>query len=293
MYYEERINGLEIRRKPGTDVPVMIEGRVPYLEFPNLEQTGIVRQAFTTRLGGVSGSEAGREYLSSLNLSFTRGDAEENVRENFRRVAELLGTDVNRFVFTDQTHTANVRAVTERDAGKGLVRPRDYSDTDGLVTNVPHLVLSVFVADCVPVALVDPVHRAIGLVHSGWRGTVGRISARAVSLMRERYGTDPRDLVCAVGPSICQDCYEISEDVAQIFREEFGEQSEDILKSGRPGHDQLDLWKANRIVLREAGVREDHIAVTGICTCCNPDLLFSHRASHGRRGNLGAFLMLK
>ena len=278
---------------------------LPYLAFPALEETGFVRHAFTTRAGGVSGG-----VCATLNLSFSRGDKEEAVRENFRRVAEELGAAEEQFVFTDQTHTTNIRIVTQEDAGKGLTRPKDYSDIDGLVTNVPGLVLSVFTADCVPVFLADPVHRAIGLVHSGWRGTAGRIAEKALRIMAEQYGTDPMDVVCAVAPSICQDCYEISRDVAEIFGEAFAGREKEILTSplqngpddsvanylaaGNPEDKfHLDLWQANRIVLEEAGVLPAHISVTDVCTCCNPDLLFSHRASHGKRGNLGAFLMIK
>lgn len=261
---------------------------LPVLQFPALLECGNIRHAFTTRRGGVS-----RGYLSSLNLSFSRGDEEENVRENFRRVAAYFGVDESRFVFSDQTHTANVRAVTEEDAGAGLTKPRGYTDVDGLVTNVPGLVLSIFTADCVPVFFCDPVRNAIGLSHSGWRGTVSRIGAETVQLMRKMYGTDPADLVCAIGPSICRDCYEVSEDVAGAFAEEFSGHDAEILEPKGNGKYQLDLWAANRIVLRDAGVPDERISATDICTCCNPDLLFSHRASAGKRGNLGAFLMLK
>ena len=257
------------------------------LVFPALEQTGLVRHGFTTRLGGVS-----RDHLASLNLSFSRGDREENVRENFRRVAEYLKTEESRFVFTDQTHTSAIRVVTEQDAGKGLTRPRDYSDVDGLVTNVPGLVLSVFTADCVPVFLLDPKNRAIGLVHSGWRGTAEKIARKAVERMGREYGTMPEDLICAVGPSICRDCYEVSSDVAEVFQKAFPGKEEKILIEKKNGKFQLDLWSCNRLVLEEAGVPTENISITDICTCCNPDLLFSHRASHGRRGNLGAFLTL-
>ena len=256
--------------------------------FPELEQTGLVRHGFTTRLGGVS-----RDHLASLNLSFSRGDREENVRENFRRVAEYLQTEENRFVFTDQTHTSAIRVVTEQDAGKGLTRPRDYTDVDGLVTNVPGLVLSVFTADCVPVFLLDPRNRAIGLVHSGWRGTAGKIAGKAVERMGREYGTMPEDLICAVGPSICRDCYEISSDVAEVFQKAFPGKDEDFLIEKKNGKFQLDLWSCIRLILEEAGVPTENISITDICTCCNPDLLFSHRASHGRRGNLGAFLALR
>ena len=305
MEYVEAGLKTMIRRPGGSGVPVLRGRKLPYLTFPLLEDVSFVRHAFTTRAGGVSEGDC-----AALNLSFARGDSEEAVRENFRRLAEELGTREDRFVFTDQTHTANVRVVTESDAGKGLTRPKDYTDVDGLVTNVPGLVLSVFTADCVPVFLADPVHRAIGLVHSGWHGTAGRIAEQALRLMAEHYGTDPADVICAVAPSICQDCYEISRDVAEVFGEAFAGREAEILTSsmqkdmetdpvtnylgsGRPEDKfHLDLWQANRIILEEAGVLPSHIAVTDICTCCNPGILFSHRASHGKRGNLGAFLMI-
>ena len=129
---------------------------LPLLKYPLLEQTGIVEHCFTTRIGGVS-----KGIYESLNLSFTRGDEDAAVRENFRRLAGAMKTDVSEFVFTDQTHTTNVRRVTAEDAGKGIVKERDYTDIDGLITNEPGLVLSTFYADCVPLYFVDPVHRAI------------------------------------------------------------------------------------------------------------------------------------
>ena len=271
--------------------------RLLLLKYPLLERTGIVEHCFTTRLGGVSA-----DIFSTMNLSFTRGDEEAAVRENYRRLARALGAEVGQFVCSDQTHTVNVRRVTAADAGKGLTRERDYRDVDGLITDEPGLVLSTFYADCVPLYVVDPVHRAIGMSHSGWRGTAARMGAVTLSAMQEAYGTRPEDVVCAVGPSICKDCYEVSADVADIFVEEFPGHEQEILAEseknsvGMAHADkkyQLDLWKANEIIFQEAGVRKEHLAVTDICTCCNPKLLFSHRASHGKRGNLGGFLYLK
>lgn len=261
---------------------------LPLLKYPLLEQTGIVEHCFTTRIGGVS-----KGIYESLNLSFTRGDEDAAVRENFRRLAGAMKTDVSKFVFTDQTHTTNVRRVTAEDAGKGIVKERDYTDIDGLITNEPGLVLSTFYADCVPLYFVDPVHRAIGMSHSGWKGTVGKMGAATITAMKREFGTEAKDLVCAIGPSICQDCYEVSEDVADAFKEAFPGHADEILLDKKNGKYQLDLWGANEIVLTEAGVLKENIAVTNICTCCNPDLLFSHRASHGKRGNLGAFIYLR
>ena len=261
--------------------------QLPLFHYPLLDETGIVRHCFTTRYGGVS-----EGMFSTLNLSFTRGDVKESVEENYRRIAEAMGTDCAHLVCSDQTHTTNIRVVTEADAGKGIIRPRDYTDIDGLITNVPNLVLVTFYADCVPLYIVDPVHHAIGLSHSGWRGTVARMGKCTLDAMHREYGTEAADVYCAIGPSICQDCYEVSEDVVVQFEQTFtGHESEILINKGN-GKYQLDLWKANEIVLLKAGVKPEHLAVTDVCTCCNPELLFSHRASHGKRGNLGAFLCL-
>lgn len=258
------------------------------LKYPLLEQTGVVEHCFTTRLGGVS-----EGIFSYMNLSFTRGDEKSAVEENFRRLAGALEIKPEQFVFTDQTHTINVRKVTRTDAGKGLTKERDYKDVDGLITDEPGLVLSTFFADCVPLYFVDPVHHAIGMSHSGWRGTVGRIGTVTIAAMEKEYGSKPEELICAIGPSICQDCYEVSEDVAEEFAKEFTDREQEILLDKKNGKYQLDLWRANEIVLTEAGVLTEHLAVTNICTCCNQKLLFSHRASKGKRGNLGGFLYLK
>lgn len=263
-------------------------GGMEYLTFPALEKTGMVRHLFSTRMGGVS-----EGIFSTMNLSYTRGDRKEAVDENFRRVAQALGCGVEDFVCSDQTHTANVRRVTGADRGKGIVTPKDYTDVDGLITDEEGIVLATFYADCVPLFLVDTKNRAIGLSHSGWRGTVGRMGAHTIAAMKEAYGTQAEDLVVAIGPSICRECYEVSSDVAAQFEREFPETAlQEILFPKGGGKYQLDLWRANSHVFLEAGVPEERIHVTDICTCCNPDYLFSHRASQGRRGNLGAFLGL-
>ncbi len=261
---------------------------LPLLHYPLLEETKIVEHCFTTRLGGVS-----EGVCSTLNLSFSRGDDPSAVMENYRRVAETFGKTVEDFVCTDQTHTTNVLQVGKTEKGYGVTRKKQYTDVDGLITDEPGVILSTFYADCVPLYFVDPVHKAIGLSHSGWRGTVGRMGQKTLEAMEKAYGTKPEEVVAAIGPSICQDCYEISEDVAKHFYKEFQGHGEEILIDKRNGKYQLDLWKTNEIVLLEAGILPEHLAVTNICTCCNAEVLFSHRASQGKRGNLAAFLMLK
>lgn len=265
---------------------------VTYLTFPVLDATGIVTHAFSTRMGGVS-----EGWYSTMNFSFTRGDNREHVLENYSRMAAALGVDRGKMVLTWQTHTTNIRVVSEDDLGKGVVEDRDYRDIDGLLTNMPGVTLVTFFADCVPLYFVDPKHHAIGLAHSGWRGTVNRMGEKMIHAMKQEYGTAPEDLICCVGPSICSDCYEVGEDVADNFRDAFSkEDCEHIVlpsKSGVIGKRQLDLWEANRRILMEAGVLSKNISVTDICTKCNPDKLFSHRAMGEKRGNLCAFLALK
>ena len=259
---------------------------VTYLTYPALEKLPGFVHAFSTRLGGVS-----EGIYSSMNLSFTRGDNENSVMENYRRLADAVGFSVENIVTSDQTHTANVRVVTEADRGNGITKPRPYTDVDGMITNVPGLVLATFYADCVPLYFIDPVRKAIGLSHSGWRGTAAHIGAVTVRKMQEEYGSLPEDIYGAIGPSICQECYEVSEDVIFEFQKTFPEESwKKLFYRKENGKYQLNLWEANRQIMLEAGLTEEHISLPGLCTCCNPEFLFSHRASRGKRGNLGAFL---
>ena len=278
-----------IKRKGNKEVLKRNESRgVEYLTFPSLEKTGIVSHLFSTRIGGAS-----EGIYASMNLSYARGDRKEAVDENFRRIAEIMGREIQDFVLSDQTHTANVRKVTEEDRGKGIVYQKDYCDVDGLITNERHIVLATFYADCVPLFLVDKKHRAIGLSHSGWTGTAGRMGEHTLLAMREAYGTNPEDVEIGIGPSICKDCYEVGEDVTEAFAAGFPDKvRKDILFAKGGGKYHLDLWKANEYIFRMAGVPKEQISVTDICTCCNPNYLFSHRASQGKRGNLGAFLCL-
>ena len=282
-------NNLEIKWKENREVQLNQKNGVTYLTWPALTATGAVVHGFSTRLGGVS-----QGICSTMNLSFSRGDDEEAVRENYRRIAEAIGFSVDSIVCSDQTHTVNVRRVGKEDRGKGVLCPKDYTDVDGLITNEPGVTLATFYADCVPLYLVDPVHRAIGLSHSGWRGTVGNIGGVTVKRMAQEYGSKPKDIITVIGPSICQDCYEVSEDVAEEFRKAYDKKLWPALLQEKPdGKYQLNLWEACRQNFLQAGVREENIHMPGICTCCNPEFLFSHRASRGKRGNLAAFLALR
>lgn len=260
---------------------------VIYITFDKLDRAGVVH-GFSTRIGGVS-----KGYLGSMNLSFHRGDDPDAVMENHRRFADAVGYDYRKLVFSDQVHKTDIYKVTEKDAGKGIMRDTDIREIDGLMTNVPGIPLMTFYADCVPVFFYDPVKKVVAMNHSGWKGTVAKISRCMLSRLKEEYGTEASDLICAVGPSICKDCYEVSEDVAKQFMDAYTKaQVNEIVYDKGDGKYLLDLHRANYYNLVDSGVLPEKIDVTNICTCCNSDVLFSHRASHGLRGNLGAVIML-
>lgn len=256
---------------------------VPFLKYPLLEKTGLVNHGFSTRLGGVS-----KGGCSTMNISIHRGDDPQAVEENKKRIANAIGVTPESMVFTQQTHTTNVKRVEKKDCGCS------FPETDGLVTNEQDVCLVTFYADCVPLYFLDPVKKAIGLSHSGWRGTVNNMAKSTIDVMRKEFGSQPEDILAAVGPSICQDCYEVSEDVIEEFKEKFDKKHyRELFYKKENGKYQLNLWKANEIRLLEAGILPKNMAVTNVCTCCNPDVLFSHRVTGWNRGNLSAFLSLK
>ncbi len=252
-----------------------------WLSFPKLDEESFAMNGFSTRFGGVSTG-----YYASMNLGHSVPDSFSNIKENYRRMGEALGFTPEKLVCSAQTHTANVRLVTEEDMGRGYTRDRGWTDVDGLVTNVPGIVLSTVYADCVPIYFIDYLHRAIGLAHSGWRGTEAKISMNVLKMMKEEFDTAPIDVTCAIGPCICQECYEVSDEVALKFPKQYSYQKEN-------GKYQLDLAEVNKGILMEAGVPAHHIAMSNLCTCCNQDLFHSHRATNGKRGLNAAFLSIK
>lgn len=262
----------------------------PYLSFRVLEDTEMVANGFSTRMGGASTGK-----FATMNFSYSRKDDPAHVLENYTRMAAALGVERDRMVVSWQTHTTNVRLVTREDEGKGVIRQRDYRDVDGLICDIPGITLVTFYADCVPLYFVDRKHRAVGLSHSGWRGTVNRMGQVTMDAMKEAFGTCPEDVVACIGPSICKDCFEVGEEVIEEFQKVFPCKDWDQLwnKNGKPGKYQLDLWRANERILREAGIPEGQITVTNICTLCNHEYLFSHRKCGENRGNLAAFLGLR
>lgn len=260
---------------------VIQKGDLEYLTAPLLEQTA---HCFSTRFGGVSDG-----ILSSLNLGVHRGDRPENVLENYRRLGEAVGFEPKCTVFTKQIHSDIVERVGASECGRGLIRPVEHG-CDGLITNEPNVALTVFSADCTPVLLYDPVHRAIGAVHAGWRGTAAAIPAKAVQKMMQEFGTNPEDVCAAIGPCISQCCFETDEDVPNAMRNSFGTAAEAFIRPVGVKY-YVNLKGLNALALQQIGVKK--IDIADECTACQPHRFWSHRRVGGERGSLAAIIMLK
>lgn len=257
-----------------------------YISFPKFDAAG-VKAVFSTRLGGVS-----EGHLGSMNMSLTNGDDEQNVKENYRRLCAAADIDPQRLVFSKQTHTTNLRIVTENDIGKGLCFERDYTDVDGLITNIKGVGLVTHFADCVPLLFFDPVQQVIAASHSGWRGTAGQIGAATVQKMQKHFGCNPDNIIAAIGPCIKQCCYEVDLPVIEQFKRVGGLDIDAFAKRVDDSHFMLDLCEVNRQILVNAGIKNENIDISDICTCCNCDTLHSHRATNGKRGIMAAIITL-
>lgn len=243
-----------------------------FLTWPVL-RTLPVDAAVTTRHGGVSTGAC-----TSLNLSFAVGDDPAAVLANRELVAAALGVSLDDFVFARQVHGAVARIVTAADRGRGARSAGDtVADADILVTAEPGPVLAILVADCVPLVLYDPAAHVLACVHAGWRGTAARAAAAAVAAMGT-LGSRPEHIIAGVGPAIAPTAYQVGEDVAGQLRRSLGAAADRVLRPDAAGRSLLDLPAANRIVLTEAGVPDDHIHVAAVPTGPDPGRFFSHRA---------------
>ena len=259
---------------------INFKDEVMYITFPIFEKEAGVKHCFSTRIGGVS---EGR--YSSMNLSYSNGDETAAVDENFKRICSCIDVSHESVVKSHQTHTVNIANVTE----KGQEIPEG---TDGLVTNVAGITLCSSYADCVPLLFYDPKKRVVASSHSGWRGTAGEIGRLTIEKMQSDYGCNPQNILAAIGPAICKDCYEVDETVISALKKMDYLNLSSATEPHGDGHYLLDLKEICRQELIRAGVKEEHILVSDICTCCNSEYLHSHRATKGERGNLCAFIAL-
>lgn len=260
---------------------------VPYLTYNSLTEIKFINHAFSTRLGGVSAGE-----FTSMNMAFNRGDNPESVTENYKRICKSAGFDFDSLTASAQDHNTFVRAVTSENKGVGIYKPRDLQSVDALITNEKGVTLVTYYADCTPLFFVDTKQKAIGLAHAGWRGTVGRIGEKVVNKMTELYGTNPANIVAAIGPAISVCCYEVDKPCADNFYALCDLDSSRFVFPKENGKYMIDLLETNRQILVAAGIKNENITVSDVCTNCNSELLWSHRATKGKRGTMSAFLCI-
>lgn len=257
---------------------------IPYVSFRMFDELGYPN-LYTSRYRNWDALKGTGE--TGLRVAYMKGEdvteARDVISQNLGALAEDLGTNLDNLVVTHQLHTANVKMIDEDDLG--YWKSVEIGDgIDGLVTNVPNACLVVYGADCPSIYIVDPVKRAIGLVHAGWKGTFGKIPEVAIAMMQSAYGSNPADMYAAIGPSICDNCYEMGDEIYDMLAEQWSKEDADLLMKRHPAADgsqgkyHLDLWLANRLTLERAGIPSDHIEVTNLCTCCNVDDFYSYRA---------------
>lgn len=252
-----------------------------YFSFEVFDGARITHGVFT-RQGGISPAP-----WASLNTGGMSGDARENVVENRRRIFDALNRPVESIFDVWQVHSTEV---VSTDLPRLLTQP--HQKADAIVTDRPNITLFMRFGDCVPIMFFDPMHQVIAIAHAGWQGTVTKIVQATVRVMQECYHSQPQDILAGIGPSICVDHYAFGGEGLERARQAFQNESGEVLKK-IDGKTCFDLWKANQLLLLQAGMREDHIQVSGICTAENTHDWYSHRAENGKTGRFGALLALQ
>lgn len=249
---------------------------------------------FTSRIGGVS-----KEAYDSLNCGLHVNDHPEDVVENRRRLAEATGAPFAMCTYAEQVHGKEIQVVTKANAGAGNTsREAALQAKDGFVTSEPGIYLHALFADCVPLYFFDPVHKAVGLAHAGWKGTVLQIAKATLETMSAAYGTKPRDVYAAIGPSIGGCCYEVDDTVIgrvdKVLTELGGAASKESVYEAKPdGKFMLHLQQLNRQIMIKAGILPIHIEISMLCTSCRTDAFFSHRKEGGKTGRMAAWIGIR
>ncbi len=257
--------------------------------FDNLTQFNNLIHFVSTRQGGISDGN-----FSSLNIGFHVGDDNFRVLQNRRILADALGTDLLKYTFANQCHSANVAIVNDTGRGKGsLEKDTSLANTDGMVTNVKNICLGVQVADCVPILLYDPKQQVIASLHAGWKGTLRKIVPEAIAKMVQHYDCRAENIFAGLGPSNGPCCYEVGEDVFREAKTALGSVKEIVKPVANSGKYIFDQWEANIRQLKDAGVKEKHIELAGICSQCEHETFFSSRANQGITGRFMGGIMLK
>ncbi|MBW2333001.1 MAG: peptidoglycan editing factor PgeF [Deltaproteobacteria bacterium] len=269
----------------------MVEKKVNLLTilfFENLLKYKEIRHFVSTRKGGVS-----KHPFDSLNLGLHVGDDPDNVLKNRKRLAATIGIPLRHFTIGEQIHSGNVTIISEELRGKGSTNHKEaINATDAMVTNAADICLVVLVADCVPILFFDPIKRAIGVAHAGWKGTLQFIAQKTVRAMEKAFGSSPQDIIVGAGPSIGPCCYKVGEDVISQVETIFHTRKECILNESKSGEGYFDLWKANLTQLLQAGIKRKNIEMARMCTCHKPDVFFSYRHQKGETGRFCAGITL-
>lgn len=250
-----------------------------------LDKAGGVSHGFSTREGGITVDPP----KASLNLSWTRCGSPEEVIANFKIFAEGAGIDYDDMAVVNHEHGANVLRIAHEHRGRGFYKD-PLPPCDGIITDDPTVTLVTSHADCGAYFFYDPVHRAIGMAHAGWKGTLLRIGAEMARRMAEEFDTDPSDIIAATGPCICRDCFEVDADLGEKFQSEFGYLG--ISRPGRQGKAYVDLELAAAVQFVEAGIRPESITLMNACTYENRQHFFSHRRDKGITGSMAAYIKL-
>ncbi|MEN6623897.1 MAG: peptidoglycan editing factor PgeF [Smithella sp.] len=257
---------------------------IPHLQAEVFSECDFLTHAFCTRQGGGS-----RDEYSSLNMSFREGDEELQVMHNWGKMAGSFAIPIENFLVLNQVHGDDILIIKSRES---YFSSGDALNYDAIITNRSGLALCIKTADCVPVFIIDKKKKVIAAVHAGWKGTALGITAKVIQLMKSQYGSNPQDILAAVGPSIGFCCYEVDSIVADAFAEHKGKKNFLFQVKGKNKW-MLDLPEANHQQILECDVPETNIELSGLCTKCNQDLFFSHRGSGGITGRQINFLMLK
>ncbi len=285
------MRGLRYTPAKNGETRINRSGDVEFVTFPAFDGHGVLA-AFSSKAGGVS-----EGVFAEMNLGRMEEDDIEKVKENYRIFGKAVGFKGENVVVSAQEHLTNVKVATSADCGKGCFVPADYDSIDAFVTNERGVPIAVLTADCVPVYVLDPVNNAIGLAHAGWPGTCNRIAARTVEALVANYGSKPEDLIVVLGPSICGECFEEIEnfysEFSKVWTEDELKQIFTFKETADGTKPFLDARKANVLALTVAGVKEENIHISDICTACNPDNFFSHKAHDWQRGSQAAVMMLK
>jgi YfiH family protein len=270
----------------------MIEKKINGLStwcFSNLLRYEGIAHFVTTRRGGAS-----RPPFHSLNLSFNVGDDQETVLNNRRILAQALGIPLSSLTTARQIHDSHVKIVSEGARGKGSTNDQGVMDSaDAMVTNVPGVCLMVLSADCVPLLMFDPAKAVIGVVHAGWKGTLRLIARNTVEVFQEQFGSAPRDIHAAIGPSIGPCCFEVGPEVISQVKDCLETSQACIGKKHGDERGYFDLWTANLRQLVQAGIPEKNIEVARVCTYDHGDVFFSHRREGGKTGRFGAGILIR